>query len=500
MHDNTLPTTPRRFQMFIDGRWTDGHGDQLTTRHSPGHGVPVAQWPAGTAQDAKDAIRAARTAFDTGPWPRMPAAERAKVLFKVADLIEQNVDELGLIECLETGKPISQAKGEVRGAADVWRFAAGASRSMAGETLNNLGDRLLALVLRQPIGVIGVITPWNFPFFILAERLPFLLAAGCTAVVKPSEATSGTTLRLGELLQQARLPDGVVNLVSGHGAEVGQVILDSDLVDMVSVTGSTATGRKAIQASVGNIKKLGLELGGKNPHIVFADANLDDAADGVAFGMAFNAGQCCVGASRLVVHRSVAEVFTQKLAAKMRRIVVGDPLDPATQVGALFDEAHMRKVLSYIDGGVALGATVVAGGGRTGCEKGHFVQPTLLTDVTPEMPLLRDEIFGPVLAVVPFDTFEDAIRIANDTEFGLSASIWTQDVNLALRAMREVQAGRVWINTTLDNGPEAPMGGMKQSGIGRDAGLAGIEEYTEVKTAHINLQPRTHWIGASDGL
>ncbi|MDM0114761.1 aldehyde dehydrogenase family protein [Variovorax sp. J22R133] len=496
MHKHTLPATPRRFQMFIDARWTDGCGGQFITRNSPGHGTPVARWPAGNAQDAQDAIRAARNAFDSGPWPRMRAADRAKVLFAVADLIETNADELGLIECLETGKPITQATGEIRAAADVWRFAAGASRTLAGETLNNLGDRLMALVLREPLGVIGVITPWNFPFFILAERLPFLLAAGCTAVVKPSEATSGTTLRLGELLQLAGLPDGVVNLVSGHGAAVGQAILDSDQVDMVSVTGSTATGRKAIQASVGTIKKLGLELGGKNPHIVFADANLDDAADGVAFAMSFNAGQCCVGASRLVVHRSVAEDFTQRVAAKLRRVVVGDPLDPATQVGALFDEAHMRKVLSYIDGGVALGATLVQGGGRTGSDNGFFVQPTLLTDVRPDMPLLREEIFGPVLAVLPFDTPEEAIRIANDTEFGLSASIWTQDVNLALRTMREVKAGRVWINTTLDNGPEAPMGGMKQSGLGRDAGLAGIEEYTEVKTAHINLQPRVHWIAS----
>lgn len=494
MQFNTLPKELRRFRMFIDGRSTDGAGDKLTTRNSPGHGVAVAQWPSGTKQDAEEAIRSARSAFDLGPWPRMSAADRSKVLFKVADLIEKNAEELGLIECLETGKPISQATGEIRGAVDVWRFAAGAARSMAGESFNNLGERMLALVLRQPIGVIGVITPWNFPFFILAERLPFILAAGCTAVVKPAEATSGTTLRLGELLREAELPAGVVNLVSGRGSVVGQAILDSDLVDMVSVTGSTATGRHAIHASAGNIKKLGLELGGKNPHLVFADANLDDAADGVAFGMAFNAGQCCVGGSRLVVHRSIAQSFTERLAEKMSRIVVGDPLDPSTQVGALFDEAHMNKVLGYIEGGVKLGAKVVHGGARTGSREGYFVQPTLITDVPAGTPLLREEIFGPVLAVVPFDNYEQGIAIANDTEFGLSASIWTQDINQALRAMRDIDAGRVWINTTLDNGPETPLGGMKQSGLGREAGLTGIEEYTEVKTAHINLHPRTHWI------
>ena len=491
---HALPREPRRFRMFIAGRFTDSAGGAWMTRTSPGHGVPVASWPEGTAEDAQAAIGAAREAFHRGPWPRQSAGERAAVLLRIADLIEQHADELGMIECLETGKPILQARGEVRGAVDVWRFAAGAARSMAGETFNNLGDRLLGLVLREPIGVIGLITPWNFPFFILAERLPFILAAGCTVVVKPSEATSGSTLRLCELLQQAGLPDGVVNVVTGRGPVVGQPLLESDRIDMVSVTGSTATGRKAIAASAGNIKKLGLELGGKNPHIVFADADLDDAADGVAFGMAFNAGQCCVGGSRLVVQRSVAQAFTAKLADKLRRIRVVDPLDEATQVGALFDEGHLHKVLGHIEGGVRAGARIVCGGARTGSDAGWFVQPTLMTDVPAGAALLRDEIFGPVLAVVPFDTIDDAIAIANDTEYGLSASVWTRDINQALRAVREVKAGRVWVNTTLDNGPETPLGGMKQSGLGREAGLSGIEEYTEAKTAHINLKPRVRWI------
>lgn len=491
---NKLPATPRAFRMYIDGRWSESSSGETITRSSPGHGVVVASWPRATKEDAETGVLAARRAFDKGPWPRMSAGDRAKTLFKVADLIEQHAAELGLIECLETGKPIAQATGEIHAAVDVWRFAAGAARSMTGQTFNNFGERIMALVLRQPLGVIGVITPWNFPFFILSERLPFILAAGCTAIVKPAEATSGTTLKLCELLSQAGIPDGVVNVVTGQGSIVGQCILDSNLVDMVSVTGSTATGQKAIQASVSNIKKLGLELGGKNPHIVFADANLDDAADGVAFGMAFNAGQCCVGGSRLVVDRKIAAEFTTKLAAKISRIRVGDPLDKKTQVGAMFDESHMHKVLAYIDGGIQRGATVVCGGGRVESASGYFVQPTLLTDVPADTPLLREEIFGPVLAVLPFDTYEEAIAIANDSEFGLSASIWTNDVTYALRATRDIQAGRVWVNTTLDNGPETPLGGMKQSGLGREAGMAGIEEYTEVKTVHINLQPRAHWI------
>lgn len=489
-----LPQAPRRFRHFIDDRFVDGHGDGLITRRSPGHGMPVAQWPAGTARDADEAIAAARRAFDAGPWPRMPAGERAKLLFAVADAIERDAEEIALIECLETGKPITQAIGEVKGAADVWRFAAGAARLLVGEAHNQLGERLLALVLREPVGVVGVVTPWNFPFFILAERLPFILAAGCTAVVKPAEATSGSTLKLAELLQQAGLPAGVVNVVTGAGAVVGQRLLDSERVDMVSVTGSTTTGRRAIAASAANIKKLGLELGGKNPHLVFADADLDAAADGVAFGMAFNAGQCCVGGSRLVVERSIADEFVERLASKLKRIRVGDPLDPATQVGALFDEAHLAKVLAYIEGGVAEGARLVCGGSRTGDRRGFFVAPTLLDQVRPSTPLVREEIFGPVLAVLPCDGLDDALRIANDTEFGLSASIWTLDLSLAMRALRGVRAGRVWVNTTLDNGPETPLGGMKQSGLGRDAGLAGIEEYTELKTAHLSLLPRARWI------
>lgn len=494
MSKYALPAAPRKFQIHIDGKWSDGESGEQITRNSPGHGVPVATWPSATSGDAQRAIHAARRAFDTGPWPRMGARERADVLFRVADLIESHADELGLIECLETGKPILQAIAEVRGAIDVWRFAAGAARTMAGQSYNNLGERIMALVLRQPIGVVGIITPWNFPFFILAERLPFALAAGCTTVIKPSEATSGSTLFLCGLLQQAGLPDGVVNVVSGLGATVGQTILDSHQIDMVSVTGSSLTGRKAIQASAGNIKKVALELGGKNPHVVFADANLDEAADGVAFGMAFNAGQCCVGGSRLLVEQSVAAEFTERLADKVKRIRVGDPLDESTQVGALFDGAHMQKVLNYIDGGLRQGAQLHCGGARMAPESGYFIAPTVISQVAADNPLLRDEVFGPVLAVLPFDNYEAAVRIANDTIYGLSASIWTRDINHALRAARDIHAGRVWVNTTLDNGPETPLGGMKQSGSGRDAGVIGIEEYTELKTIHVNLQARQPWI------
>jgi betaine-aldehyde dehydrogenase len=489
-----LPTTARQFDMFIGGVYTPSLSGRYMVRNSPGHGVPVARWPDGIADDAQAAIGAARAAFDSGPWKRMSSAERAAILARVADLIAASAEELAEIECLETGKPILQALGEVNGAADVWRFAAGAARTIHGDSFNNLGDRLFALVVRQPLGVVGLITPWNFPFFILAERLPFLLAAGCCAVIKPSEATSGTTLRLCELLNQAGVPAGVVNVVTGTGAVVGQAIIDSASVDMVSFTGSTVVGRKVIAASVKTIKKVGLELGGKNPHIVFADANLDDAADGVAFGMAFNAGQCCVGGSRLLVQRTVMNEFVAKLSDKLQRIKVGDPLEESTQVGALFDEGHMNKVLGYIASGIADGASLVCGGARTGDARGYFVEPTLLCDVRSDMAVVKDEIFGPVMVAQAFDTYEEAVQIANETEYGLSASIWTQDLATAIKAVRDVAAGRIWVNTTLDNGPETPLGGMKQSGLGRDAGVSGIEEYTEVKTAHINLHPRQHWI------
>jgi betaine-aldehyde dehydrogenase len=489
-----LPTSPRRFQQFIGGRWVDGSSTGEHLRESPAHGIVVSIVPKGSAADVDAAVAAARKAFDDGRWSRRSGAERSTVLSKAADLIRAHRDELALLETLETGKPITQSRGEVDGAAGIWDYAAGQARAVHGDTFDNLGQSLFGVVIREPIGVVGIITPWNFPFFILAERLPFVLAAGCTVVLKPSENTSGTTLRMASLLEEAGLPDGVVNVVTGLGPEVGQALTEHMDVDMVSFTGSTNVGRSTLIASSKNIKKVGLELGGKNPHIVFSDADLDAAADAIVFGITFNAGQCCVSGSRAVVDSSVARSLTDKISTLASRVRVGDPLNERTQVGAIVDQRQFDKILGYVSAGTRAGATLACGGRRFGDGPGLFIEPTIFEGVTENMEIARDEIFGPVLSVMTFDSEAEAVRLANATEYGLAASIWTKNLDRALTTVRGVKAGRVWVNTTLAGGPEMPVGGFKQSGIGRDTGRHGIEEYTKVKSVNIQIGPRTPWV------
>jgi len=382
-----------------------------------------------------------------------------------------------------------------RGSRRHLRIRRGAARCLHGDSFNNLGDKLFGIVTREPVGVVGLITPWNFPFFILAERIPFMLAAGCTIVAKPSEMTSATTLMMAEILTEAGLPDGVFNVVTGTGPEVGQAITEHAGIDQVSFTGSTAVGRHALLASAGNFKKVGLELGGKSPQIVFADANLDDAADGVVFGICHNAGQCCVSGSRLIVEKSVAAEFEERLVEKFSRVRIGDPLDPHTQLGAIVSPAHNDKILGYIRKGGEEGARLACGGAAVASKAGRFIHPTLLADVTNDMAVAREEIFGPVLAMITFETQEEAIRLANDNAYGLAASVWTSNLDKALGTIRRIQAGRTWINTTIAGGPEMPIGGFKQSGIGRETGMYGVEEYMEVKSIHIALGGRDHWVG-----
>lgn len=491
---HALPASPRDFGFFVDGRWVEPGSRETIVRLSPAHDVPVTRITRCTKDDLNHAVTIARKAFADRRWSGLAGVKRAAVLLKAATGIRARLDELALLETLETGKPISQSRGEVEGAAGIYEYAAGAARALHGDTFNNLGDTMLGLVTREPIGVVGLITPWNFPFFILAERVPFILAAGCTIVAKPSEVTSATTLLMAEILASAGLPDGVFNVITGSGSDIGQAMTEHAGIDMVSFTGSTEVGRRALLASAGNFKKLGLELGGKNPQIVFADADLHDAADGVVFGTCFNAGQCCVGGSRLVVERSIAAAFEKRVAERFSRIRVGDPLDPETQVGAIITSAQNDSILGHIAGGLKGGARLVCGGEAMNGKVGRFIQPTLFADVGRDMAIAREEIFGPVLTILPFDSFEEAVEIANDTIYGLAASIWTKNLDKALQAMRLVQAGRVWINTTISGGPELPIGGFKQSGTGRETGIYGVEEYTEVKSVHITLGKRDHWV------
>ncbi len=499
-NDNTprleLPRQPRHFDMFIDGQWTQGSALKQVTRYSPSHEVPVSVYPSGGVADVEQAVNAARQAFDHGPWVRSGAAFRATVLLRTAELIRQHSEALALCETLETGKPISQSRGEVLGAAGIWEYAAGQARALHGDTFNNLGDSLLGLVTREPVGVVGLITPWNFPFFILAERLPFILASGCTVVAKPSELTSGTTLMLAGLMKEAGLPDGVLNVLTGPGSVLGQAISEHADIDMVSFTGSTEVGRLTLAAAAGNMKKVGLELGGKNPQVVFADADLDAAADAIVFGICFNAGQCCVSGSRLIVQRGVERALTDKICALLDKVRIGDPLEPGTQVGSITEARHLDRVLGYIAQGHEEGARLVYGGQRIASPTGLYLQPTVFADVSAHMVIAREEIFGPVLTITAFDDFDQAMALANDTPFGLAASIWSRDLETSLQAMRRIKAGRVWVNTTIAGGPELPSGGFKQSGIGRETGRYGVEEYTELKSVHVQMGPRTPWVSA----
>lgn len=491
----SLPDTPRIFGFYVDGQSVPAGDRPHLERRSPGHDVPVTRLTTCTKADLDSAVSAARAAFTDRRWAGLPGADRAAVLLRAAEGIRARLEEIAYWEVLESGKPISQVRGEVGGCIGMFEYAAGLARSLHGDSFNNLGDGMLGVMTREPVGVVGIITPWNFPFLILCERVPYVLASGNSIVSKPSEFTSATTVILAEILTEAGLPAGVFNVVTGTGPTVGQALAEHMDVDMLSFTGSTRTGRAIVAAAgASNFKKLGLELGGKNPQIVFADADLQDAADGVAFGIGFNGGQCCVSGARLIVEASVAERFAAMVKDKMSRIRVGDPLDEATQIGAITTDAQTTTILHYIAKGQEEGAELILGGDPVDLGRGTFIAPAIFTGVTAGMSIARDEIFGPVLTVMPFETPSEAIALANDTQYGLAASVWTKDIDKALTVTRRVQAGRVWVNTTLAGGPELPIGGVKQSGWGREAGAMGVEEYTQVKSTHIEIGKRTHWI------
>ena len=481
---------PRQYAHFIDGGWREPA--ERIARYAPGTGDLVAQVGAGTPADVDAAVGAARAAFDSGRWSDATGFERSALLHRVADLIDANAALLVRLDSEEGGKPIRLTQGDIAGAAMLTRYAAGLATQMHGSTYTNHGADFTGLVLREPAGVVGMITPWNFPALILCQKLPFALAAGCTVVVKPSELTTGTAIEIARLYAEAGLPDGVLNVVTGDG-RAGQALAEHDGVDVLSFTGSTATGRKILHASTGNLKKLSLELGGKAANVVFEDADLDDALDGVTFGAFFNNGECCVAQARLLVQDSVADEFLARLDSSARRLLVGQPLDPATDVGAMIHPGHLEKVLGHMAQGRDQGARVTTGGERatgTALKNGSYLEPTILDGVTPSMSVFTEEIFGPVLTVSRFKDVDEAIALANGVEYGLANSIWTKDIDKALVASKALKSGTVWVNTTIDAPPTMPFGGYKASGIGREMGQAGFEEFTELKSVAIRTGKR----------
>ncbi|MHA3978973.1 aldehyde dehydrogenase family protein [Halovulum sp. GXIMD14794] len=492
-----LPAEPVRLQHFIDGTWRDSADGATSQRIAPSHGKVVSIAAKGGEAEADAAIDAARAAFDDGRWSRISAKERAAVLLKVADLIETYAERFSMIETLESGKPISQARGEVSGAADLWRYAASLARTTQGDSHNTLGEDMLAMVLKEPIGVVSIITPWNFPFWILSQKLPFALAAGCTCVVKPSEVTPSTTAMLAELLAEAGLPAGVCNIVLGFGQPVGSRLSTHPDVDMVTFTGSTAVGKTISELASGTLKKVALELGGKNPQVIFPDADLDQAADAVTFGVYFNVGQCCNSSSRIIVHEDIADAFVERVVALSRKVVFGNPLNPETQVGAIVTPEHQQKIDGYVREAVEAGAEVCLGGGSMTVPGlgTQFYQPTVVRGVTPDMAIARDEVFGPVLSVLTFRTLEEAIELSNDSSYGLSAGVWSENVHTCLSFARRAEAGTVWTNTWMDGFPEIAFGGMKQSGQGREIGRYGFEEFLEVKSVVMRIgRTRAPWV------
>ncbi|MEM8822267.1 MAG: aldehyde dehydrogenase family protein [Pseudomonadota bacterium] len=492
-----IPAEPIVLRHFIDGVWIDSADGAVSERVSPSHGVVVSRAARGGEAETEAAIEAARAAFDDDRWSRISGKARAAVLLKVADLIEEHTERLAILETLESGKPISQSRGEVGGAADLWRYAASLARTVHGDSHNTLGDDMVAMVLKEPIGVVSIITPWNFPFWILSQKLPFALAAGCTCVVKPSEMTPGTTALLAELLVEAGMPKGVCNIVLGYGMPVGSLMTSHADVDMISFTGSTAVGKKISEIAAGTLKKVALELGGKNPQVIFPDADLDDAADAVVFGVHFNVGQCCNSSSRIIVHEDIAEAFTARVVELSRHVAFGNPLNAATQVGAIVTPEHQTKIDAYVKEAVAEGADVRLGGEALTVEGvgAQFYQPTIVTGLTSSMRIVQEEVFGPVLSVLTFKTLDEAIALTNDSIYGLSAGVWSNDVHTCLSFARRAQAGTVWTNTWMDGYPEVAFGGMKQSGQGREIGRYGFEEFLEVKSVVMRVgRTREPWV------
>ena len=484
---------PKAYKLLIDGKHVDARDGRMMDRASPGHGFVVSRYAQAGEADVEAAVQAAHRAFEIGPWPRMKAGERSAILLKAADLIETRLEEIARLDALESGKPIAQARGEIAGAVDIWRYAAALTRTLHGESYANLGDAMLGVVLREPVGVVSIITPWNFPFLIVSQKLPFTLAAGCTAVVKPSEMTSASTFVLGDILLEAGVPPGVVNVVAGLGADAGAPMVSHPLVEMVSFTGSTRVGKLTMAAAAQSLKKVSMELGGKNGQIVFPDADIKAAADAAVFGGFFNAGECCNAGSRLIVHEDIADDFltaVNELASKVR---VGDPLDDRTKVGAMISADHLGKVADYITAASGEGAEVALGGGRLASNAGGYLDPTILRNVTEDMSVAREEVFGPVLSVLTFKSIENALRIANNTPYGLSAGVWSASIETCMEVARGVRTGTVWVNTFMDGYPELPFGGYKQSGIGRELGKRAVEDYTEEKTIQFHRGPRTSW-------
>lgn len=487
-----LSQTPRK--MLIGGKWVAAASGKTFKTSDPSNGAVLAEVAEGDKADVDAAVAAARKALN-GPWSKMTPSQRGKLLNKIADLIESHAEELAQLEVLDNGKTIREASsGDIPLSVDLFRYYAGWPTKIHGDTTPVSvpyypGARFMHYTVKEPVGVVGAIIPWNFPVLMAAERIAPILACGNTVVVKPAEQTPLTALRLGELLMEAGVPEGVVNIVTGFGPTAGAAVAAHMDIDKVTFTGSTEVGREVLKASAGNLKKVSLELGGKSPNIVFSDADMVEAAKGMFMGIFYNQGQTCSSGSRVFVQREKFDEAVETMTAFAKKVRQGPGLNPKTKMGPVISESQMKRVLGYVESGKKEGAKLMCGGARAEGDlgSGYFVEPTVFTDVKDEMKIAREEIFGPVVTMMPFDSEEEILGRANNTPYGLVAGVWTKDIKKAFRMAQGLKAGVVWLNCYQFVDAAAPWGGYKQSGYGREKGPQAIDEYTQTKSVWVDL-------------
>ncbi len=473
-------------KLLIDNEWVAPAKRGTFETYNPATGEVIAEVAAGTAEDIDRAAKAARRAMESGPWATMDAVDRGRLLLRLADLVDENARQLAALESLNSGKTINDSLGDMAGVAATLRYYGGWADKIEGRTVPVRGN-FLSYTLRQPVGVVGQIIPWNFPCLMLAWKWGPALACGNAIVMKPAEQTPLTALRMGELAIEAGFPAGVINLVNGFGETAGAALVSHSDVDKIAFTGHVDTAKIIQKSAADTLKRVTCELGGKSPNVIFADANLDEAVAGAFHAIYFHGGQCCTAGSRLFVEEKIHRDFVERLAAKAKQRRVGDPLDSSTEQGPQVSQEQMDKILGYVDLGNQQGAKLVTGGQRRG-ERGFFVEPTIFDNVKDDMAIARDEIFGPVVSVLPFRSFEEVAERANRTNYGLAAAIWTQDIDKAHLYAKHVKAGTVWVNCYHVVDTTTPFGGFKQSGNGRENGEAALEHYTELKTVTVKLK------------